>query len=126
MATAALLRETLIKAQNYRDKLKKGEEDPDKMPERDLKMEAMVRILEKEVPLRLHAHRADDIITGIRVAQEFNINLTLEHCTEGHKVAEEIARSGYPAIVGPSFGAPSKVELRDMTWETPKCSMKQE
>ena len=120
MANAGLLRETLVKAENYREKLKKGEKEPDKMPERDLKMEAMVRVLNKEIPLRLHAHRADDITTGIRVAREFSIDLTLEHCTEGHKIAEEIAQSEYPAIIGPTFGAPSKVELRDMTWDTPR------
>lgn len=120
MASAALLRETLVKAENYKAKLEKGEKDPEKMPERDLKMEAMLRVLNREMPLRLHAHRADDIMTGIRVAREFNIDLTIEHCTEGHKIAPEIAKSGFPAIVGPSLGPATKLETKDITWETPK------
>ena len=120
MASAALMREALVNAQNYQEKKEKGEKDPEKKPERDLKMEAMLRVLNREIPLRLHAHRADDIMTGIRVAREFNIDLTLEHCTEGHKIAREIAESGYPAIIGPSLGPTTKLETRDITWETPK------
>ncbi len=120
MASAALMREALVNALNYQEKKEKGEKDPEKKPERDLKMEAMLRVLNREMPLRLHAHRADDIMTGIRVAREFNIDLTLEHCTEGHKIASEIAESGYPAIIGPSLGPATKLETRDITWETPK------
>ena len=90
MATASLLREQLVKAQNYLAKLEKAKDDPDKAPERDLKMEALVRVLKKEIPLRAHAHRADDIITALRIADEFGVDIIIEHCTEGHKIAEEL------------------------------------
>lgn len=119
MATAALLRKTLVKAQNYLKKLEQGEKDPDKMPERDLQMEILARVLRKEIPLRLHAHRADDIMTILRIAREFDVDVTLEHCTEGHKVAKEIAEAGVPAVVGPSLTNRAKVELKDRTFRTP-------
>ncbi len=118
MAVAALLRETLMKAQDYlAEKEKKAEKgDPFK---RDIKMENIIRVLKKEIPLKTHAHRADDIMTVLRIAREFDINLTLEHCTEGHKIAEEIAAAGFPAIVGPSLTGKVKVELKDRTFATP-------
>lgn len=119
MATAALLRKTLVKAQNYLKKLEQGKKDPDKMPERDLQMEILARVLRKEIPLRLHAHRADDIMTILRIAREFDVDVTLEHCTEGHKVAKEIAEAGVPAVVGPSLTNRAKVELKDRTFRTP-------
>lgn len=119
MAVAALLRETLVKAQNYMKKLEEAESNPDKAPERDLKMEMLVRVLRREIPLRAHAHRADDIMTAIRVAEEFNVRLVIEHCTEGHKIADELAKRGIPAVVGPSLTSRSKVELRDRTFATP-------
>lgn len=119
MAIAALLRENLVKAQNYMKKLEEAKADPSKAPERDLKMETLVRVLRREIPLRAHAHRADDIMTAIRIAEEFNVRLVLEHCTEGHKIADEIARRGLPAIVGPSLTSRAKVELRDRSFTTP-------
>lgn len=118
MGTAALLRETLVKAQNYMKKLEKGMEDPEKMPERDLKMETLVKVLRKELPLRCHAHRADDIVTAIRVAEEFDINLSIEHCTEGHKIAEFLAKKNVPCIIGPSMTNRAKYELKDRTLKT--------
>lgn len=118
MAIAALMRETLMNAQDYlldkENKAIKGE--PFK---RDLKMESLIRVLKKEIPLKAHAHRADDIMTILRIAQEFDINVTLEHCTEGHKIAEEIARAGVPAIIGPTLTGKVKVELKDRTFATP-------
>lgn len=118
MAIAALMREALIKAQDYllekENKASKGE-----LFKRDLRMESLVRVLKKEIPLKAHAHRADDIMTILRIAREFDINVTLEHCTEGHKIAEEIARTGFPAIIGPTLTGKTKVELKDRTFSTP-------
>lgn len=117
MATAALLRENLVKAEGYMRKLLQGARDPDKLPDRDLKMEILVRVLKGELPLRAHAHRADDIMTAIRIADEFNIKIVIEHCTEGFKIADELARRNIPAIVGPTLTNRSKVELQFRTHE---------
>lgn len=119
MAIAALLRQQLIEAQEYMEKLEHGKEDPDKKPERDLGLEVLVKVLKREIPLKAHAHRADDIFTAIRIAKEFNVKLTLDHCTEGHLIAEDLKKEGYPAIVGPSLSERSKVELRNLTFKTP-------
>ncbi len=118
MGSAAVLRENLVAAQNYMAKLEKGAKDPDKMPPRDLKLEGLAMVLKKEMPLRMHAHRADDIATALRIAREFDIELTLEHASEAHLIAEKVAASGFPCIVGPSLGIPSKVETRQKTLET--------
>lgn len=119
MATAALLRQALVDAQTYLEKLEQGIDDPEKVPERDLGMENLIRVIKREIPLRAHAHRADDIMTAIRIAREFNVDLVIEHCTEGHKIAEELAEYGYPAVVGPSLVNRAKVELKDKTFKTP-------
>lgn len=119
MATAAILRETLFKAQTYMNK-KENAEDPTKIPDYDMKMEAMIPVLKREIPVKAHAHRADDIFTALRIAKEFNIDITLDHCTEGHLIAEELAIEGKPAIVGPSFGSRSKFELKNKTFDTPR------
>jgi imidazolonepropionase-like amidohydrolase len=118
MAVAAIMRETLMKAEDYLEKKENATEE-DKPFSRDMKMESVARVLNKEVPLKAHAHRADDIMTILRIAQEFDIDVTLEHCTEGHKVSEEIADSGFSAIVGPSLTTRAKVELKDRTYKTP-------
>lgn len=117
MAVAAILRETLIKAQDYVLKKEKAAEE-EKPLDRDLKMESVVRVLNKEIPLKAHAHRADDIMTILRIAEEFDIRVTLEHCTEGHKVARQIAEAGVPAIVGPSLTGRVKVELKELDFKT--------
>lgn len=109
MASAAILREALARAQDY---LKK------ESPERDLKMEALGRVLRREVSLRVHAHRADDIMTAVRIAGEFGVNLVLEHCTEGHLVASKLAEKGIPAVIGPVLTNRAKVELQGITLET--------
>lgn len=111
MASAAILREALVRAQNY---LKKDS------PERDLKMEALGRVLKGEVPLRVHAHRADDIMTAIRIAEEFGVKLVIEHCTEGHLVADQLAARGIPAVVGPVITNRAKVEMKNLSLETAK------
>ncbi len=117
MGTAAILRETLFKTKAYMEKKEKA---IDNMPEFDMKLEAMIPVLKKEIPLKAHAHRADDIFTAIRIAKEFNVDLTLDHCTEGHLIAEDLAEEGKGAIVGPSMGHRTKFELKNTTFETPK------
>jgi len=119
MGTAALLRQSLVDAQTYKDKLEQGKTDPDKLPERDLGLEVLVKVINREIPLRAHAHRADDIMTAIRIAREFDVDLVIEHCTEGHKIAEELAELGYPVVVGPLLTNRAKVELKDKSFKTP-------
>jgi imidazolonepropionase-like amidohydrolase len=120
MGTAALIRETLVKAQNYLEKQAKAAEDPDKdPPDEDLKLEAVALVLRGELPARIHAHRADDILTALRLGEEFGLQVVVEHCTEGHKVAGELAEAGVPALVGPTLSSRSKVELRELSFATP-------
>ena len=120
MGTAALIRETLVKTQNYLDKQAKAAEDPDKdPPDEDLKLEAVALTLRGELQARIHAHRADDILTALRLGEEFGLRVVVEHCTEGHKVAAELAGAGVPALVGPTLGSRSKVELRELSFATP-------
>ncbi|MDD4570097.1 MAG: amidohydrolase [Tepidanaerobacteraceae bacterium] len=119
MATAALLRSALVNARNYKAKLEKQRRDSDKVVERDLKMEILCDVLDKKLPLRAHAHRADDIMTAVRIAKEFDVDIVIEHCTEGHLIADELAGLGIPAVVGPSFSSRSKVELKNLSFITP-------
>lgn len=121
MATAAVLRENLVKAQNYMAKLEKAKTDPDKAPERDLKMEVLARVLRREIPVRAHAHRADDIITALRIADEFNLDITIEHCTEGHKIVNELSKRNVRATVGPTMTNRSKVELKGRSFASLKA-----
>ncbi|ADL08638.1 amidohydrolase [Thermosediminibacter oceani] len=118
MGTAALLREALNKARNYKEK-RDRERKENEVFERDLKMEVLCDVLEKKIPLRAHAHRADDIMTAIRIAREFDVDVTIEHCTEGHLIADELAELGVAAVVGPSLTSRSKVELKDLSFKTP-------
>lgn len=120
MATAAILRDTLFKAKAYMEKKEQGKEDSSKMPEYDMKMESLLKVLNKEIPLKAHAHRADDIFTALRIAKEFDVDITLDHCTEGHMIADYLAEEGKGAIVGPTLSNRSKVELRNLTFDTPK------
>jgi imidazolonepropionase-like amidohydrolase len=119
MATAAILRETLFKAKEYYEKVQLAEKEGKDKPAFDMKMEALLPVLKKEIPLKAHAHRADDIFTAIRIAKEFDVNLTLDHCTEGHLIVDELVRANKPALVGPTFGHRSKVELKNLSFETP-------
>lgn len=118
MGTAAKLRELLMKTKEYQRKIKAAGKDDSKLPAFDMKLEAMLPVIEKKIPLKAHAHRADDIFTAIRIAKEFGVKLTLEHCTEGHLIAADLAKEGYPAVVGPSFGNKSKIELNQKTFAT--------
>lgn len=114
MGTAALVRELLFKAKRYRDDKAAGKD-----PAFDMKLEAMLPVIEGKIPMKAHAHRADDILTSIRIAKEFGVKLTLDHCTEGALIADELAEEGYPAFVGPTFGGKSKIELKNKSFETP-------
>jgi imidazolonepropionase-like amidohydrolase len=119
MGTAAILREALGKAMRYKEQIDRAGDDPSKLPAYDAKMEALLPVVRKEIPLKAHAHRADDIFTSIRIANEFGLDITLDHCTEGHLIAEDLAKIGAKAIIGPSFGHKSKFELTNKTFETP-------
>jgi imidazolonepropionase-like amidohydrolase len=135
MGNAAALRSALVEAQNYMDKWARYEADlagyqakveggdgevkaPTK-PERDLKMEALAKVLRREMKARVHAHRADDMLTAIRIAEEFDLDLTLEHATEGYKIADVLAEKGIPVTAGPILFSRTKYELKDMTPKNP-------
>lgn len=117
MAIAALYREWLTKARDYDARKARAQEKGDSV-ETDVKLEALLPVVRGEIPLRAHAHRADDIATAIRIAREFGLRLVIEHCTEGHKVVDLLLEHGIPAVVGPSMGARGKVELREKGFET--------
>ncbi len=120
MAIAALLRETLYEAKQYMEDLEEAKEDPDKKPDFDLKLEALLPVMKKEIHLKAHAHRADDIFTALRIAKEFDLDITLEHCTEGHLITEELKEAGKACLIGPTFGSRVKYELKNKSFETPK------
>ncbi|MEW6724569.1 MAG: amidohydrolase [Bacillota bacterium] len=117
MGVAALLRSALVAARNYL--AKQVSDDPGKRPPHDAELEIMARVLKRELRARIHAHRADDIMSILRIVDEFNIDITLEHATEAYKVAGEIARRRIPCVTGPSYGSRDKVELRDETFANP-------
>lgn len=114
MGTAALLRELLFKTKRYIEDKEAG-----RNPGFDMKLEAMIPVLKGEIPLKCHAHRADDILTAVRIAREFDVKLTLDHCTDGTVIADEIAEEGLCAFVGPTLGGKSKIELQSKSFETP-------
>ncbi len=119
MTIAADIRSALYKAKEYLAKKEAANGDVTKMPPFDLKMEGLIPVLKREIPLKAHAHAADDIFTAIRIAKEFDIKLTLEHVTEGHLIADELAKEDYPMAVGPTLTHASKFELKDKSWTTP-------
>ncbi len=119
MGVAALLREELAKTKKYAEDIDAAEKDPAKSRPFDFKLEAMLPVIRRELPLKCHAHRADDILTMLRIAHEFNIDVTLDHVTEGHLIADILAKEGRPVLVGPSFGSKSKFELKNKTFATP-------
>ncbi|HPZ23198.1 MAG TPA: amidohydrolase family protein, partial [Bacillota bacterium] len=119
MAVASILRENLVAARNYMEKMERAKEDEEKAPDRDLKLEVLVRVLKKEIPLRAHAHRADDITTAIRIAEEFDVDICIEHCTEGHLIADFLGEKKVAAMVGPTLGTRPKIELVNTSFSTP-------
>ncbi|MGN0180874.1 MAG: amidohydrolase family protein [Candidatus Ornithomonoglobus sp.] len=122
MGTLAVIRETLFKAKNYRDELKKYEEDSEEndRPDFDMKLEAMMPVINKEIPVKIHAHRADDICSAIRLAREFDIDVTIEHCSDGDIVADILEREGLPVNLGPTLTDRSKPELKNLSFDTYK------
>lgn len=124
MATAALMRKALIEAQEYNEKLEKGKVDPEKMPERNLGKEILARVIRRELPMKIHAHRADDILTAIRICREFKLRYTLDHCTEGYlitdKLKEALSEDCEGIIVGPLLTDRSKIELKNLSVKAPK------
>ena len=121
MGVAAILREWLQKTVNYMEKKDRFKDDPEKMPEVDIKLEALIPVLKGEIPLRAHAHRADDVATAVRIAEEFGVKMSWEHATEGHRIAEWIAEKGVPAVWGPSLMSRPKWEMRELSFDTPKA-----
>ncbi len=138
MGNAAALRTALVDAQNYLEKWRRYEADladyqakveaedegcrlaeEPKPPERDLKLEALGKVLRREMKARVHAHQADDMLTAIRIAEEFNLDLTLEHATEGYKIADILAEKGIPVTDGPILFSRVKYELKNMTPKNP-------
>lgn len=107
MGIGAMLREELFKARIYREKKERGD-----LEEENFHMECYLPVLKKEIPLKAHVHRADDILTAIRIAKEFDVDMTLDHCTEGFLIGEEIRKSGFPAIAGPLLTSRSKIEVK--------------
>ncbi|MGE5607508.1 MAG: amidohydrolase, partial [Bacteroidota bacterium] len=124
MGNAAVLREALVAAQNYLGKIAKARREneagkPDNYLERDLKLEALGRVLEREIKARIHCHRKDDILTAIRIAEEFNLDYVIEHCTEGYKIADILGAKGVKATVGPLLMGREKMEISQVTLKNP-------
>lgn len=116
MSTAAILREALCKTKEYIvcwEEYNNDKEENEK-PEIDFKFEALIPVIKKEIPLKVHVHRADDMFTAIRIAKEFDIDITIEHATEAHLVAERISKEGYPLLIGPNLCDRSKPELKNL------------
>ena len=120
MSTAAFLRGALMQARDYGARKQAANGDITKMPAYNQKLEALLPVLAREIPLKAHAHQANDIFTALRIAREFNLRLTLEHVTEGHLIVDELAgEKDVPMAVGPSLTFASKFELQNKSWSTP-------
>lgn len=121
MATAAILRESLMKAKEYQQMLNDYERDSENYdkPDFDMKLEALLKVLKGEIPLKAHAHRADDILTAIRIAKEFGVRITIEHCTEGHLITDILKEENVNVITGPFLTDRSKIELRNQSIKAP-------
>lgn len=119
MGSAFLMRDAFVRAENYRAKKAAAilKEEPF---DRDLGMETLVSVLDGKFPLQVHCHRSDDIQTAVRIATEFGVEFTIEHCTEGHLIAGWLAEKHVRAAIGPTLTCKSKIELRNKTWDTPK------
>lgn len=115
MGVAALLRKTLFEAVQYKKNKESGT-----LEKEDFEMESWIPVLNKEIPLKAHAHRADDILTAIRIAKEFDVNMTLDHGTESHLIVEQVKHAGFPVIVGPDLTSRSKLEVKNMNFKTNK------
>ncbi len=122
MGTMALLREMFIKAQRYGEQLSEYEKDTESedKPELDMKSEALLGALRREIPVKIHAHRADDICSAIRLGREFNLDITIEHCSDGDRVADILEREKVPVMLGPTLSDRSKPELKNLSFATYK------
>lgn len=119
MAVAALLRDILTRARRYAAEVEEAQADATKKRPYDAQLEALQPVLRREIPLKAHAHRADDILTALRIAREFDVDITLDHVTEGRLILPQLVAAGKPVLVGPGLTAKSKFELRDLSFETP-------
>jgi imidazolonepropionase-like amidohydrolase len=121
MTTAAILREQLYKAKEYMDNWGEYRKNPDEKdkPEFDIRLEALIPVLKRELIMKVHAHRADDILTALRIAEEFNLDITIDHCTEGHMIADILKQKNVKVILGPLLTDRSKIELRNQSIEAP-------
>ncbi len=119
MSTAAKLREILFKTKEYEAKIKAAGDDSSKMPPFDMKLDALLKVLRKEIPLKAHAHQANDIFTALRIAKEFDVKITLEHVTDGSLIADDLAKENVMLAVGPSLGHATKYELKNKSFKTP-------
>lgn len=117
MGIMALMRKTLYKAKDYMEK--RENEDESKRPAYDPDMEALIPVLKGELRVKAHAHRTDDIFSAIRLAKEFDLDMSIEHCTEGHLIADYLAEEGYDCICGPNLSGASKYELKNRSYVTP-------
>lgn len=113
MAIAAMLREELTKAKEYQ---KKRQSNPEEIS--DFRYECWLPVLKGEIPIKAHAHRADDILTAVRIAKEFGLRMTIDHCSEGHLIMKELKAAGFPAIVGPDMASRNKIEVKNMAFKT--------
>lgn len=122
MGTMALIRELFIKSREYMEKLDAYNEDSEEneKPEFDMKLDAMIPVLRREMPVKIHAHRADDICSAIRIGREFDVDVTIEHCSDGDAVAPVLEREKLPVMLGPTLSDRSKPELRSLTFDTYK------
>jgi len=122
LGTAAVIRGAFVDAANYLARIEAEERKPEaerRPVDRDLKLEALGRVLRREIPWRQHCHRADDIATAMRIAEEFGYDLVIDHGTEAHLIADLIAARGIPVVIGPLMTSRSKVELRNRSLANP-------
>ena len=113
MGIAALLRKVLFEAMQY-----KTAKDNGTLQKEDFELETWLPVLRREIPLKAHAHRADDILTAMRIAKEFNIDITIDHGTESHLIADEVKKAGFPVILGPHLTSRSKIEVKNLSFKT--------
>ena len=118
MGSAWLMRDAFVRAQNYRAKRDAAAKKGDPF-DRDLGLEALLSVLDRTLPFRVHCHRLDDIQTAVRISEEFSLRYTIEHCTEGHLIAPWLAEKKAYAAVGPTLSSKPKIELRNKSWDTP-------
>lgn len=117
MAVASMLRETLAKAKRYSEDLILSESDASKKPPYDSKSESLLKVIRGEQKVRIHCHRADDIMTAIRIAEEFDLDFVLEHVTDGHKIKDILVKKQVPCVIGPLLLGPLKEEVWDIKLE---------